>query len=193
MSVRIGLWIVLWIALPIPGWAQTPAFAATPQTSDGPAANEPDLLLAAEDWQALAAGSGSDRICYVTRVARARSVLSQRDVRPLLYVTHRPSRQSYDVVAFAASYAFRADSMARVSLGGGPSYRLFTDGTFAWAGDEAIDRRIVRAMAEGGSITVTGLGADGLLRDDNFGLSGFATAFQRASSECRRPGAPIKR
>ena len=90
------------------------------------------------------------------------------------------------------------DSMARISFTNAaspasPNQRLFTSGAFAWAGDEANDRRIVRAMVEAASITVTGVGTDGLLHDDTIGLSGFAATFQRASSECRRPGAPIKR
>ena len=190
MLGRTLLGIVLLAVLPDQGSAQTPAFAASsPQTSDA----GPSLLLTADEWRALAAGSGANRLCYVAPAAKARAALSQRDARPLIYVTHRPARHSFDVVSFAAGYTFRADSMARVSFGTGPSYRLFTDGTFAWAGDEANDRRIVRAMSEAGSITVTGLGADGLLHEDAFPLQGFAAAFQRASSECLRPGPPIKR
>ena len=190
MLGRTLLGIALLAALPTPGFAQTPAFAASSsQTTD---TVEPSLLLSADEWRALASGSGASRLCYVTPL-KARTALTPRDVRPLLYVTHRPKRQSYDVVSFAAGYSFRADSMARVSFGNGPSYRLFTDGAFAWAGDEANDRRIVRAMSEAASITVTGLGADGLLHEDVFPLQGFAAAFQRASSECQRPGAPIKR
>ncbi len=195
MLGRTLLGIALLAALPTPGFAQTPAFAASSsQTTD---TAEPSLLLTAEEWRALASGSGASRLCYVIPVnagpVKARSAMTPRDVRPMLHVTHRPKRQSYDVVSFAAGYSFRADSMARVSFGNGPSYRLFTDGAFAWAGDEANDRRIVRAMSEAASITVTGLGADGLLHEDVFPLQGFAAAFQRASSECQRPGAPIKR
>jgi hypothetical protein len=111
----------------------------------------------------------------------------------VLYVTHRPARQAFDVVAFAASYSFRRDSMARLAFTNGPSQRLFTDGGFAWAGDEANDRRIVRAMVDSSAVTVTGLGTDGHLHEDTVSLNGFAGAFQRASSECRRPGPPIRR
>lgn len=191
---RTLLGIALLAALPSGGFAQTPAFAASSSQTTDPnsGAAEPSLLLTAGDWRALASGGGAARLCYVAP-AKAQAAAAAREGRPMLHITHRPNRQSFDVVSFAAGYSFRADSMARVSFGNGHSYRLFTDGSFAWAGDEANDRRIVRAMSEAASITVTGLGADGLLHEDVFPLQGFAAAFQRASSECQRPGAPIKR
>jgi hypothetical protein len=195
---RTLLGIVLLAALPGTGTAQVPAFAASSPATGGapgnPADPEPALLLTAGGWRALAAGSGADRLCYVTPAAKTPNAPATPGQRAaLIYVTHRPARQSFDVVTFVAAYSFRADSMARVSFGTGPSYRLFTDGGFAWAGDEANDRRIVRAMADAGTVTLTGLGTDGLLHEDAFALQGFAAAFQRASSECRRLGAPIRR
>lgn len=187
MVGKVLLGIILLI-VPMQASAQGPAHAAT--TSE---ITEPTLLVAAEDWQALAIGAGSNRICYVAQAGRARSALGKPDMRPLLYVTHRPARQAFDVVAFAASYDFRRDSMARLAFSNAPTQRLFTDGSFAWAGDENNDRRIVRAMADSKAMTVTGLGTDGHLHEDTVSLKGFAQAFQRASSECRRPGPPIRR
>jgi hypothetical protein len=192
LFARLILGISLLI-VPVEAGAQSAAFAATaPDITP----NEPNLLLAAEDWQALVMGTGNAQVCYVAQ-ARPRAALGKREARPALYVTHRPNRQAYDVVAFAANYAFRADSMARVSFANGaasgPTHRLFTSGEFAWAGDEANDKRIVKAMAEHEQVTITALGSDGLLHEDKLSLKGFAAAFQRASSECRRPGAPIKR
>jgi hypothetical protein len=184
---KIALGIILLIA-PAQAWGQRPANAAT--TTE---INEPTLLVSAEDWQALAIGPETNRVCYVAQAGRARSALGKQDMRPLLYVTHRPARQAFDVVSFAASYDFRRDSMARLAFTNAPMQRLFTDGSFAWAGDENNDRRIVRAMAESNAMTVTGLGTDGHLHEDTVSLKGFAVAFQRASTECRRPGPPIKR
>jgi hypothetical protein len=184
---KILLGITLLIA-PVHAWAQGPAHAAV--TTDF---SEPTLLTTAEDWQAFAVGSESNRVCYVAQMTPPRSALGPRVARPMLYVTHRPARQAYDVVAFAAPYGFRRDSMARLAFTKGPSHRLFTDGGFAWAGDEANDRRIVRAMVDSSAVTVTGLGTDGHLHEDTVSLNGFGAAFLRASSECRRPGPPIKR
>lgn len=191
MAGRALLAIVLSVVAPNMGSAQAPAFAASSQPSTDN--SEPTLLLASEEWRALALGTGPSRLCYVAPAAKARPALGQRDPRPLFYVTHRPARHRFDTVAFVGSHAFRAESLARVSFDSGPSHRLFTDGAFAWAGDEASDRRIVRAMSEAATLTVTGLGADGLLREDSFPLQGFVAAFQHASSECQRPGPPIKR
>jgi hypothetical protein len=183
--------LLLPVSASTPAWAQGPAHAAvTPSASDP---SEPILLTAVEEWQALALGSGLGRICYVAQARSPRSAFGKRDARATLYVTHRPARQAFDVVAFAAPYSFRRDSMARLAFTHGPSQRLFTDDKFAWAGDETNDRRIVRAMVESSAVTVTGLGLDGHLHEDTIGLEGFAAAFQRASSECRRPGPPIKR
>jgi hypothetical protein len=187
---KILLGIILLMA-PASAGAQGPAHAAV--TPSAGAVSEPIVLMTAEDWHALSVGTDSNRTCYVAQATRARSAFAKRDTRPALYVTHRPARQAFDVVAFAASYSFRRDSMARLAFTNGPSHRLFTDDGFAWAGDEANDRRIVRALVDSSAVTVTGLGTDGHLHEDTLSLNGFAAAFLRASSECRRPGAPIKR
>jgi hypothetical protein len=175
------------IAASVPAGAQGPAHAATTDLV------EPKLLITSEDWRAFASGSGANQVCYVAPVAKPRPALAKQNRAPTIYVTHRPARQAFDVVAYAAGYEFRRDSMARVAFTSGPSHRLFTDGGFAWAGDENNDRRLVRAMAESTTMTVTGLGTDGHLHEDTVSLAGFSAAFQRASSECRRPGPPIKR
>lgn len=190
MVGKLLLGIILLIA-PASAGAQGLAHAAVTPSVGNP--SEPALLMTAEDWQALSVGADAHRVCYVARTSRARSAFGKRDTRPALYVTHRPARQAYDVVSFAASYSFRRDSMARLAFTSGPSHRLFTDDGFAWAGDEANDRRIVRSMVESTAVTVTGLGTDGHLHEDTVSLNGFAAAFLRASSECRRPGPPIKR
>jgi hypothetical protein len=117
----------------------------------------------------------------------------RRGTRPTLYVTHRPERPSYDVVSFVAGYRFQADSLARMSFAGGPTYRLFTSEDFAWATSEADDRKIVKALTESTFVTVTGLAQDGHLFTDTLALAGFPAAFQRASAECRRPGGPARR
>jgi hypothetical protein len=183
---RILLGITLLMA-PASAWAQGPAHAATTDLA------EPVLLTTAEDWRAFAVGSGASHVCYVSLITRPRSAIGKPEARATLYVTHRPARQAFDVVAFAAGYEFRPDSMARVAFTNGPSHRLFTNGSFAWAGDEANDRRLVRAMADSTAMTLTGLGTDGHLYEDTVNLNGFSAAFQRASGECRRPGPPIKR
>jgi len=117
----------------------------------------------------------------------------RRETRPALYVTHRPGRAAYDVVSFVAGYRFRPDSLARMSFAGGPTYRLFTSDDFAWAADEADDHKIVKALTESAFVTVTGLAQDGHLYTDTLALRGFPTVFQHISTECRRPGPPVRR
>jgi hypothetical protein len=96
-------------------------------------------------------------------------------------------------VTFVAGYRFQADSLARMSFAGGSTYRLFTSEDFAWATSEADDRKIAKALAESTFVTVTGLAQDGHLFTDTLALAGFPAVFQRASAECRRPGAPARR
>ncbi|HYC65740.1 MAG TPA: hypothetical protein VEC14_13500, partial [Reyranellaceae bacterium] len=166
MVGKVLLGIILLI-VPIQASAQRPAHAATTTET-----TEPTLLVNAEDWQALAIGADANRVCYVAQAGRVRSALGKQDMRPLLYVTHRPARQTFDVVAFAAAYDFRRDSMARVAFTNGPTHRLFTQGSFAWAGDEQNDRRLVRAMVDSSAMTVIGLGSDGHLHEDTVSLKG---------------------
>ena len=46
-----------------------------------------------------------------------------------------------------------------------------TGTSIAWAGDEANDRRIVRALVDSSAVTVTGLGTDGHLHADMTGMA----------------------
>jgi len=176
--------------------AQSPAQAAVAPSATPPVVSSPDdpvRLLEVMEWRAHAAGSGAHRICYVAHTPLALQARQKRDIRPMLYVTHRPHRQSWDSVAFASAYAFRRDSIVRLEFENGPSFRLFTDGEFAWATDEATDRRIIAALGERDWVAISGLSRDGEMHSDRLDLRGFAAVFQRASSECRRPGLPLKR
>ena len=189
MLGRAVLGLMLVWALPLmaqTGTAQT----GVPQKAS---AEDPVQLLAAGEWRAFAAGPAADRVCYVTHTPAAMATEMRRGTRPMLYVTHRPARPSYDVVSFVAGYRFQADSLARMSFAGGPTYRLFTSEDFAWATSEADDRKILKALTESTFVTVTGLALDGHLFTDTLALAGFPAAFQRASAECRRPGAPARR
>lgn len=174
--------------------AAAPAAAQQPPPPQKAAAMDPVQIWASGsgEWRAFVAGGEGDRVCYVTHAPAAMATQMRRDTRPALYVSHRPGKAAYDVVAFVAGYRFQADSLARMSFAGGSTYRLFTSDDFAWATSEADDRKIVKALAESAFVTVTGLAQDGRLFTDTLSLRGFSSVFQRISSECRRPAAPAR-
>jgi hypothetical protein len=177
----------LMLAIAVPAAAQAP-----PQKAS---AEDPVQIWASSssEWRAFVAGPETERVCYVTHASSVMAAQIRRETRPALYVTHRPGRAAYDVVSFVAGYRFRPDSLARMSFAGGPTYRLFTSDDFAWAVDEADDHKIVKALAESAFVTVTGLAQDGHLYTDTLALRGFPTVFQHISTECRRPGPPVRR
>ncbi len=163
---------------------QTPPGAGTPPAAGD---EQPRKLEDYGDWRALVAGNGDARACYITqKVPPPAPAEGRAKERPLLYVTHRPARSAFNVVAYFAGYAVKPDSEVELDFGFA-KFRLFTQegSNGAWSGSAEIDGRIVEAMRAGNTVTARGTDASGREVTDTFSLQGVTAALFRITQECR--------
>jgi invasion protein IalB len=162
---------------------QTPPGAGTPPAAGD---DQPRKLEDYGDWRALVAGSGDARACYITQKVLPTPAEGRAKERPLLYVTHRPARNAFNVVAYFAGYALKPDSDVELDFGFA-KFRLFTQegSNGAWSGSAEIDGRIVEAMKAGNTVTARGIDESGREVTDTFSLTGVTAAMFRITMECR--------
>jgi hypothetical protein len=173
------------LGLSFPAAGQAPPAAGTPPAPDD-ASGLPRKLGEDGDWRAMAAGAGDDRSCYVTPRVIPPPPEGRAKDRPLLYVTHRPAKNAFNVVAYFAGYDVKPDSDIELDFGFA-KFRLFTQeaSNGAWSPSPDVDGRIVEAMKAGLTVTVRGMDKAGQDVADTFSLQGFTAALLRATQECR--------
>ncbi|NVJ98395.1 MAG: hypothetical protein HWE25_09595 [Alphaproteobacteria bacterium] len=156
-------------------------------TTDAWAQGKPRKVSSHRDWDAMVAGSGSNKVCYVISVPKktwiSRSGASRGDI--YLTVTHRPAFGVTDEVNVVVGYPIRQGSEARLSVDGKKSYQFFTEGRGAWAYDPKDDRSVVAAMKAGANMEVRATSQRGTNTRDTFSLSGFTAAYNAATRACR--------
>lgn len=151
------------------------------------AQGKPRKISTHSDWDAMVAGSGSNKICYVISVPKktwiSRKGASRGDI--YLTVTHRPAFGVSDEVNVVVGYPIRQGSEARLSVDGKRSYQFFTEGSGAWAYDPKDDRSAVDAMKAGMNLEVRATSQRGTNTRDTFSLRGFTAAYNAATRACR--------
>ena len=132
------------------------------------------------DWRAYTEGA----ICYMgSEPKKAEGKYTSRG-QPYVIVSHRPKDKSLGVIEIGAGYAYKKESEADVAIGD-KSFRLFTDGSNAWARDAKTDRALVAAMKVGKAMVVKGTSSRGTLTTDTYSLTGFTAAFAAIGKACK--------
>lgn len=164
----------------------TPALASaqtTPPTDAATVAPQATPLGQFEGWSAFQATENGETFCFMTAqpTSKEPSQLDHGDV--ILYITHRPSEGTSNVVSLITGYPFRQDSEVQVSTGRS-SASLFTRDNSAWAYDRATDQRLVEAMRRGATLSVRGTSRRGNGTRYAFSLMGFTAAHDEISRAC---------
>ena len=148
-----------------------------------PRARAQDVLATHETWNAMAAGSGKDRVCYVAAAPRKEEGKYSSRGDTFVLVSQRPGEDTRDTVEVRAGYTYKADSDVTVNIDG-RKYSLFTNADSAWARDAEADHAIAAAMKAGKEMIVTGYSSRGTLTTDTYSLSGFTAAYNAAAKAC---------
>jgi hypothetical protein len=137
------------------------------------------------DWIAYTYQESGQPVCYMTSApTKSEGNYSRRgDVQ--LLVTHRPSRDAFDVVSIVAGYEYKRDVDADLAIRSN-RFKLFTNGDRAWAREEKTDQAMTQAMIKGKSAVVSGTSSRGTLTTDTFSLAGFTAAHKAISAACQR-------
>ena len=105
----------------------------------------------------------------------------------LLFVAFRPEDGDTGEVAFTGGYPFDEGSNVTLDIGG-ETFELFTEGQWAWPGDDEEDAAIVAAMKRGVEAVAVGMSSRGTRTEDTFSLIGFTEAMDEAAAQCSASG-----
>lgn len=137
-----------------------------------------------KDWRARTFKEGGKQVCDMfSEPSKSEGDYEKRGtVR--VFVTHRPYANRLDEVSFRIGYTFKKGAPVAVNIGD-TVYPLFSDGGSAWPRTSKEDRRLVRAMRAGSTMTVSAVSSHGTKTTDTFSLSGFTAAYNAIKKACK--------
>ena len=156
--------------------------AAAPALAQGPDTGT-QQLLSEQGWTALAYNEKGGKVCYLVGTPDKTEPSGLSRGRTDLYVTHRPSEKSFNVVHFDAGYPYKPNSSAALDIDG-RKFTLFTDKDSAWTPDSATDKTVTEALAKGKHAILKGTSARGTDTTDTYTLAGFDKALAAIDKAC---------
>lgn len=137
-----------------------------------------------KDWTVHTYGSGEAKRCFMTSTPTELKGNYNRNNRgkTRVYVSHGPDKSTRNVVTVFAGYRYKSQTDVTFDIDG-ETFRLYSDGTFAWAYQEE-DQALVRAMRSGQTLTVIGVSSRGNETIDTYSLAGFTAAHNEISQLC---------
>lgn len=152
-------------------------------------AADPIELGTYKSWTALTATSGTGKVCYALATPSATTPAGKKLARDKIYVLISvwPGRGVRDEVQIVPGYLYKEGEPVYAQVG-----RMRTEfftrnegkGGSAWVKNIEDEAALVRAMRQGSTLTVTGVSKKGTKTTDTYGLSGIASALERAHREC---------
>lgn len=167
-------------AFPLPALAVLALVAGPPANA---AAAEAKLLASHDDWEAYVESEAGKKVCYIGSKPKKAAGKYRKRGDTYVLVTHRPAENSTNVVSVAAGYTYQQESEAEVAIGDN-TFRLFTDGDFAFAYDAKTDGALVQAMVKGAVMVVKGTSNRGTRTTDTYSLKGFTAAYKAIGQAC---------
>ena len=161
------------------------AFVAVLAPGAGPANAAPNVKQIGKfkQWSAHVIREGRARTCYVHGDPIKQTGKYKTRGRTFMQVTHRPAEGTWNEVGITAGYPYRRDSEAKITIDK-RRFVLFTDKDTAWAKDARQDRKLVRALKRGRTMTVRATSSRGTVTVDTYSLSGFTRAYQAIGRAC---------
>lgn len=102
----------------------------------------------------------------------------------LLFATFRPGSGTTGEISFTGGYPFANKSTADLVIGD-KTFKLFTDGEWAWPANPEEDARVLAAMRAGVDAVITARSTRGTQTKDTFSLLGFTAATEEAQRRCQ--------
>ena len=153
--------------------------------SVGAGAAEPTSLGVFNDWTAYTYNAPDTKVCYV--VSQPKSSESVKKVKrdPIFFIiTDMPGRKISGEVSTIIGYPFKEQTTVQVKVDEA-EFELFTNGDGAWADTAAKEKKIVAAMKNGKTLSVTGTSWKGTETTDNYSLNGISAAMDKIDSACK--------
>ncbi|MBB3066361.1 invasion associated locus B family protein [Limibacillus halophilus] len=152
-------------------------------STENASAQAVEQLGSFQQWTAYTYESGGQKICFMSATpAKAEGNYTRRGNISAM-VTHRPARETRDVVSIEAGYTYQDGSDVTVTVEN-RSFALFTQEGNAWARDSETDKAMVTAMKAGLDMVVQGVSSRGTKTKDTYSLKGFTAAYDAISKAC---------
>lgn len=152
-------------------------------SADSASAQAVEQLGSFQQWNAYTYESGGQKICFMSATpAKAEGNYTRRGNVSAM-VTHRPARETRDVVSIEAGYTYKDGSDVTITVES-RSFSLFTQEGNAWARDSATDKALVTSMKAGLDMVVLGESSRGTKTKDTYSLKGFTAAYDAISKAC---------
>lgn len=157
------------------------ASGAVAQVSTNRVATETDWSVFVED---------SPKECW--SVSAPKETVNTRDGKVvevqrgdiLLFATFRPGSGAAGEISFTGGYPFANGSTADLVIGDA-TFKLITDGEWAWPANPEEDARVMAAMKAGADAVITARSTRGTQTRDRFSLLGFTAATEEAQQRCQ--------
>lgn len=147
------------------------------------AARDEKLIDNFGEWSAFVGTDRGHKVCYLASAPQKSEGKYAKRGDTYVTITHIPEENSIDVVSIRAGYGYKSGSEAVIEIAGA-TFKLFTDGEYAWAYDAKSDQRLVAAMKAGRDMVVRGTSSRGTETVDIYSLSGISAAHAAASEAC---------
>jgi invasion protein IalB len=157
-----------------------PAASAAPASGPGGSS----LLASFGDWGVYTAQSGRSKICYALSQPKDRLPKGLNRDPAYVFVSFRPAENVRNEVAFVMGFSVKEGAPAQATIGG-TSYELLTKAQNAWLKNPAEEAQAIATLSKGQSLSVKSQSLRGNSLTDNYSLSGFSAALDRARKECQ--------
>ena len=143
------------------------------------------------DWSVFTdPATGKPKECW--GVTTPKTSEASRDGKPVqvtrsdvqLWITFRAGEGGKGEVSYTGGYPFAPGSTVDVTVDGN-TFKLFTDGEWAWPGSASDDAALLKAMKAGASAVVSARSGKGTQTKDTFSLRGFTAAMDDAGKRCK--------
>lgn len=136
------------------------------------------------DWVATQLSEAKKPLCYMSAAPQTSKGKYKKRGDVYAIITHRPAEKSFGVVSFQAGYTLKKDAPVTVTIDTKKTFKLFSQGEFAWTTEASDDKALVKAMRSGGKMVVKGTSSRGTLTTDSYSLSGFSAALKSINKAC---------
>lgn len=147
-------------------------------------AEDPKFVEEFNDWAVYTYNSGGGQVCFIVSEPKGAEPKNVSRDKIFFLVQHRPKDGVASEVSTIIGYPFKQGSTSTVNIDG-TEYQLYTNGDGAWAESNDLDKRIVAAMKNGKTMSVSGTSWRGTNTRDQYSLSGVTAAMQKIDSMCK--------
>ena len=152
-------------------------------TSTAAQAQEPKLEGTYKDWASYSRDAGGDKSCYAITKAKSKSPSSVKHGDIYFMVSNWRSGVAFEQPSFLASYELN-NNVAPTAKVGSTSTSFYVAGTEAFIEDSSNEKKLVRAMRGGATMSLKAQSKRGTSVTYSFSLSGVTAALANAKAAC---------